>query len=316
MPSLRNLYKLRDAEIRAKNLRALKFAARGLFWDLVRAEFRVPVFIVGCSRSGTTVTYETISASPDLLSFGHEIPEFWDGLYGPWNNGWSSEAAGADDARPEHRAIAQRFFFQRLGAGRIVDKTCINAMRVPYLHRLFPDARFVYIHRDGRDNVSSLIDGWLHDGHFGLAKALGPFPCPVGIEGGTIREWSFFLPPGWRDYNSAALEEVCAFQWVTANRLAAEAGRQIPPEQWIRVRYEDIFDRPVDMFRDVYERLGLPFDDTARRRCEGLGARPTSIVKGAPQRQKWQGGAHAARIERIVPLIAPMMRELGYDPDR
>src|SRR2546430_6994053 len=92
MPNLRNLHKLLDSEIRAKNLRAMRFAARGLYWDLVRSQAKDPVFVVGCSRSGTTVTYETIALSPQLLSFGHEIPEFWDSLWGPRHNGWESEA--------------------------------------------------------------------------------------------------------------------------------------------------------------------------------------------------------------------------------
>jgi len=312
MSRLRNLHKLLDREIRTKNLRALRFAVRGLYWDLMRSQTVDPVFVVGCSRSGTTVTYETIATSPHLLSFGHEIPEFWDGLWGPQHNHWESEAAGAEQALPRHRDAAQRYFFQRLGPGRVVDKTCINVMRVPYLHRLFPKARFVYIHRDGRDNVSSLMDGWLHDGHFALSKSLGHFPCTVRIDGGAFTEWSFFLPPGWRDYNNASLEEVCAFQWSTANRLALEASRQIPPEQWIRLRYEDIFDRPLEMFREVFERLGLPFDDAVRRRCTTLDARPTSIVKGAPKKEKWRE-QHAAKIERILPRILPLMAELGYD---
>jgi hypothetical protein len=220
MPRLRNLPKLLDPDIRAKNLRAMRFAVRGLYWDVVRSRVADPVFVVGCSRSGTTVTYETIGASPQLLSLGHEIPEFWDSLWGPHHNQWDSEAADANSARPEHREAARRYFFQRLGAGRVLDKTCINVMRVPYLHSLFPEARFVYIHRDGRDNVSSLMDGWLHDGHFALSKTLGPFPCAVNIDGGTFKEWSFFLPPGWRDYNDSPLEAVCAYQWSMANRSA------------------------------------------------------------------------------------------------
>ncbi|HTP45376.1 MAG TPA: sulfotransferase [Casimicrobiaceae bacterium] len=315
MSRLRNFHKLLDAEIRAKNVRALRYAVRGVYWDLAGTEASDPVFILGCSRAGTTITYETIALSPQLLSFGHEIPEFWDGLFGPRNNGWESEAAGADAARPEHRTAAQRYFFQRLGRGRVLEKTCINAMRVPYLHRLFPQARFVYIHRDGRDNVSSLMDGWQHDGHFALGKTLGAFPCPVRIDGGTFREWAFFLPPGWRDYNDAALEEVCAHQWISANRLALDALRQIPSAQWIRVRYEDIFDRPVEMFREVFERLELPFDERVARRCEGLDARPTSIVDGAPRREKWRG-RHAAKIERVIPRMRPLMEELGYDAGR
>jgi hypothetical protein len=188
-------------------------------------------------------------------------------------------------------------------------------MRVPYLYRLFPQARFVFIHRDGRDNVSSLMDGWLYNGHFALGKLLGRFPCPVGIEGGAFAEWSFFLPPGWRDYNHAPLEEVCAYQWMTANRLAMDALRTLPAGQWIRLRYEDIFDRPVEMFREVFDRLGLPFGDDVRRRCEGLDALPTSIVDGAPKREKWKG-RHQAKIERVLPRIQPLMEELGYGADR
>jgi Sulfotransferase family len=314
MPNLRNFHKLLDPEIRAKNLRAMRFALRGRYWDLSRSQAADPVFIVGCSRSGTTVTYETIAMSPALRSFGHEIPEFWDSLWGPHDNHWESEAAGAEHAQPEHRSAAQRYFFQRLGRGRVLDKTCINVMRVPYLYALFPNAQFVYIHRDGRDNISSLMDGWLHDGHFALGKLLGPSPCAVNIDGGAFHEWSFFLPPGWRDYHDAPLEEVCALQWLTANRLALDASRQIPPAQWIRLRYEDIFDRPLEMFRDVFARLGLPFDDAIQRRSATLDAQPTSIVKGAPKKQKWKA-QHAARIERILPRIRPMMVELGYDVD-
>jgi hypothetical protein len=312
MPSLRKLHKLKDPEIRAKNLRAAKHALRGLYWDLAKPDSPDPIFVIGCSRSGTTVTYETIAAASGLRSFGHEIPEFWDALSGPRNNGWDSEAAGEDAARPEHRAAAQRYFFQRLGAGRVLEKTCINVMRVPYLHRLFPEARFVYIHRDGRDNVASLIDGWLFNGHFGLSKTLGPLPCEIHIGGGAIRDWSFLLPPGWRDYNDAPLEEVCAFQWSATNRLALDALARLPSPQWIKVRYEDLFERPVELFRDIFARLELPFGEAQQRRCASLTSRPTSIVQGGPKRSKWKE-RHAAEIERILPRIAPLMAELGYE---
>ena len=65
MPSLRNLHKLADPEIRAKNVLALKYALRGLYWDTARPKVADPIFVVGCSRSGTTVTYETIAAHGD-----------------------------------------------------------------------------------------------------------------------------------------------------------------------------------------------------------------------------------------------------------
>lgn len=313
MPSLRNAHKLLDPDIRAKNLRAARYGIRGGYWDLLRPDVPDPIFIVGCSRSGTTVTYETIAAAPEVLSFGWEIPEFWQRMWGPHRNDWESDAAGAEHARPEFADMARRHFYARLGRGQVLDKTCINVMRVPFLHRLFPHARFIYIHRDGRDNVSSLMEGWRHHGHFGLGKLLGPSPSDVRIENGEFREWSFFLPPGWRAYNRASLANVCAFQWSTANRMALDAGRAIPPSQWLRVRYEDIFDRPLQMFEEVFAWLQLPFGDAVRNRCMSLATKPTSIIGSPPAKQKWREHNPEA-IRRILPLISPQMVELGYDP--
>jgi hypothetical protein len=310
MASLRNLHKLLDPAIRAKNLRAAHHAVRGAYWRLARPEVPDPVFVVGCSRSGTTVTYETLAAAPGLLSFGYELPQFWNGLWGPAHNGWESEAADASAARPGHRDAALSFFYQRLGRGRVLDKTCINVMRVPYLLALFPQATFVYIHRDGRDNVSSMIDGW-RDGRFALTQFLGPSPAPVAIEGGEFQEWHFFLPPGWRDYSQASLAEACAYQWVTANRLALEGRAQVPAAQWVQLRYEDIFERPVEMFGEVFERLGVPFGDPLRERCASLHRRPTSLVAGAPAREKWRQRNPEA-IERVLPMLGPMQARLGY----
>lgn len=315
MAKLSHIQKLLDPTIRAKNWRALRQWGRGIAWDALHPVLPDPVFVVGCSRSGTTVTYETLAASRRFLTFGYEIPTFWNSLYGPLNNGWESEAAGAEQARPEHREAALRFFYQRLGRGWALDKTCINTLRIPYLFRLFPNAKFVFIQRDGRDNISSMIDGWREgrvDGGFGLEQFFGPFPETVAINGGEFKEWHFFLPPGWRAYNRAPLEEVCAFQWISANRMALEAKALIPPEQWVHLRYEDLFERPVEMFEEAFAKLGVPFDESLRRTCGNL--RPTSIVKGAPKKQKWKEHNPDA-IERILPMILPMQRQLGYESD-
>ncbi len=310
-----SLLKLLDPEIRAKNLQWLGWRAKELLWTVKRPRMPDPVFVIGCSRSGTTVTFETLAASGHFRHFDYELPQLWDELYGPLNNGWASEAAGPEHADPAHRERALAYFYARLGAGPVLDKTCINTLRVGYLHKLFPHAKFVFIHRDGRDNISSMIDGWRlgrTDGGFGLEKFFGPSPEPVAINGGEFQEWHFFLPPGWRAYNQASLEEVCAFQWISANRLALDAARDVPAAQWIQVRYEDIFERPVEMFRTVFDCLGLPFDARMEAHCAGLAGRPTSIVKGSPRKQKWKESNPEA-IERILPQIAPLMREMGYE---
>jgi hypothetical protein len=92
--------------------------------------------------------------------------------------------------------------------------------------------------------------------------------------------------------------------------MALDAKKGIPPAQWVHLRYEDVFERPVEMFRDAFERLGVPFTPQLEVRCANL--QPTSVVKGTPKQQKWKDSNPEA-IERILPTIAPLMHELGYD---
>ena len=303
--------KITDIEIIKKNLVALNYRGKEYLYHTFPHTMPDPIFIIGCSRSGTTVTFETIRKAQELISFPYEIPQFWHSLVGPRDNDWASDEVTADNASPEHREKAFAYFYARLGKGQVLDKTCINIFRIPYLFSLFPDAKFVFIQRDGRNNISSLIDGWEHNNHFSLKPFLGHIPADIQIENGKFNDWSFFLPPDWRSYNTSPLEEVCAHQWLTANQSALTAIDIIPKSQWIQIRYEDLFNDPVEMFKNTFEFLGLNFSGEIKNRCSKINKNPTSIVKGLPQKDKWKSH-NAQRIEKILPKIEPMMKKLGY----
>jgi hypothetical protein len=311
MNILDKLHKLLDPVIVAKNIDHLHYLARVNYWKAIKPEMPDPIFIIGCSRAGTTVTFETIRTSSRLISFHYEIPEFWEKLAGPWDQEWESECAGIEQALPEHRNEAFAHFYARLGRGWVLDKTCINILRIPYLHALFPDAYFIYLHRDGRDNINSLMEGWRQRGRFELAQTLGQLPEKVAINSGEFQDWCFFLPPQWRDYNMATLSQVCAHQWITANSLALAAKKTIPQERWIQLRYEDIFTQPIEMFEQVFERLRLPFEEKTREYCRTLNQRPTSIVSGPPQQEKWRQ-QNPNEIAQIAEKIQHLQAELGY----
>jgi len=307
------VHKLAQPGVLAKNVRALRLWVRERYFLLRQPALPDPIFVLGCCRSGTTIVYQTIARSLEVRALGYATQELWDGIYGPHHNGWHSEAADASAARPEHRARALAHFVARLGPARFLDKTCIHAIRVPYLQQLFPGARFVFVYRDGRDNVSSLMDGWRKGGPFRLAF-LGACPEPVAIENGMFRDWRFFLPPGWRAYNRAPLAEVCAFQWVTANEMALDAAARVPVPNWVPLRYEDLLSHPVEAFTLAFERLELRFTPDVRDFCATLRERPTSIISGAPAYAKWRTRNPEA-IARVWETIRPTMERLGYDKE-
>lgn len=281
--------------------------ARTAYWRVWRPSVTPPVILVGCSRAGTTVVHDTIAHSSALKSFPHEPRQFWQHLFDPAQRGWVSDGAMAEEATPDIRERVYEFYYRKLGAGRFLEKTCINGFKIPLLHALWPEAHFVYLHRDGRDNISSLINGWRQHELFGLYE----LPVETHIEGVPERTWCFFLEPGWREVLGRPLEEVCAHQWVAINEAILSASDLIAPERWTQVRYEDIFTRPVAMFEHLFERLGLPFDAEMRAYCSSLGGRGVSLIGSAPGPGKWRQHNPEA-IERILPVITPTMSKLGY----
>ena len=157
---------------------------RNILWPLVKPRFPRSIFIVGCSRSGTTAVYKTLSLATGLASLHKESHGFWNDLHPPRENGWESQSLGSEQANKKDQEAASKFFYRYLGARRFVDKANQNCFRIPYLNKLFPNPFFVYVKRDGRDNINSLMHGWDRPDEFGAwSKDL---PSEVKIDNGTL----------------------------------------------------------------------------------------------------------------------------------
>ena len=97
-----------------KNVHHYGFAAqramRGLRWAIAPVPVREPVFVIGCSRGGTTVVYKTLSEAVELGSLQRETHDFWAELHPLAQRDWRSHALGAGDAAQRDRDIIARYF--------------------------------------------------------------------------------------------------------------------------------------------------------------------------------------------------------------
>jgi hypothetical protein len=267
--------------------------------------FDRPVFILGAPRSCSTLLFQTLCGSAALCSIGDESHAIFEGhrKLSPGRGAVDSNRFDAQLLDPAlARSIRERFATRLrnrdgepvVATGgtpvRMLEKTPKNCLRVPFLDALFPDALFVYLYRDARRNISSIMDAW-RSGRFatyrGIRTAHGP--------------WSLLLPPGWQDQVDRPLEEIAAFQWQSANEHVIQDMAKLPRTRWITMNADELLECPPQAMERLAAFIGIGVD--SRWRSDLQRPLPESrYTLSAPQDDKWQRNAVA--LQRIWPGVA------------
>jgi hypothetical protein len=290
-------------------VRRIQRGLRGARWALTRQPAQRPIFVVGCSRAGTTLVYKTLSESREIGSLQRETHDYWTGLHPLADKHWDTHALDARDVGPADRNAVSRYFYSWTGQHRWVDKNNQNGLCVPYLQALFPDAVFVFVKRSPGDNLNSLIEGWRKPDEF--ATWSNDLPATVAVENGTLTQWCFFVADGWRNYVSAPVEDVAAFQYDAINRAILDAKANLPEAQWVEVFYEDFLRDPVATFRQVFEGCGLKFDVRLQGHCAEVLDIPYNAFSEI-RLDKWKDGRNREKIEQLLPQVADVAKRMGY----
>jgi hypothetical protein len=173
------------------------------------------------------------------------------------------------------------------GPVRLLENTPKNTMRVPFLAKAFPDARFVYLYRDPREVLSSMIEAWTS----------GRYRTYPGLPGWSGPEWSLLLVPGWRELAGRGVAEIVAAQWETTTRILLDDLADLPDERIVRVRYERFLADPQAESQRLAAALDLRWDVELEHDL------PLSRhTISAPEAGKWR--RHEAEIEAVWPSIA------------
>jgi hypothetical protein len=261
--------------------------------------FERPVIVVSPPRSGSTLLFEILQRAPAAYTIGAEshrliesLPELQIGRHG-----FDSNRLTAVDATPgvievlRHRFAAHardRHGRPPRARFRLVEKTPKNALRIPFLLQVFPEAHFLFLHRDPRQVMASMLDAW-QSGRFRTYPQLPGWPGPT---------WSLVLTPGWRALAGKPLAQVVAAQWRSLVDTMLDDLALLPPERWSSVRYEDIVAAPDASIPALCARLGLGWD------LPSGGALPLSRnTLTPPDADKWR--RHAELLEPLLPALQP-----------
>ncbi len=234
-------------------------------------ELKEPIFITGLGRSGTTILGILLSLHKDA-GFLNEPKAIWR-LVDPRHdiNGDYVQEGGVfrmtkEDITAAARSTARRIFSRYLTvvrAKRLVDKYPELIFRVEYLLELFPDAKIIFISRNGTDATHS-IELW--------SKRLG-----VVVDGrvddwwgrGDIK-WQYLRrqiiekDPDYASVRDVATEDLdhlnrAALEWIITMREGLKQLKQYP-ESVIHVCYEQLTSMPDAELTRLLNQCNLAYD--------------------------------------------------------
>jgi len=263
-----------------------------------RDRFDRPIFIVSTPRSGSTLLFETLEHAPRLFTIGQEshwiIEDTAD--FDPAKRGWGSNRLTAEDAKADAvQALAEAFYRDLRdregrppeGRVRMLEKTPKNALRVPFFAAAFPDSTFVYLYRDPRQSLASMMEAW----------ASGAFRTYPQLPGWTGYPWSLLLIPGWHDLIGQPLPVVAAHQWATTTNILLDDLITLPTERLRVVEHDAFLRTPNSIAAALARSLSLDWD---RELGSELPLSKTTVSH--PRPEKWR--RLEREIEEVLPIVA------------
>lgn len=246
-----------------------------------------PVFLVGFPRSGTTLLDTVLMGHPrthvleELPILAHVRDQLGDmalidGL----------DEAGVASLRAAYFEELARLAPAPAGA-MVIDKLPLNILRAPLIHRLFPDARFIFATRHPCDAVLSCFMQ-----SFKVNQAMASF-----------------LDLG----NAARFYDRVFAYW--------ERCRDIFPLRVHRVTYEHMVADLEGEMRPLVDFLGLEWTDdllafqrTAGERALIRTPSYAQVTEGIYDRARGRWERYRDQMADVLPILAPWAEKLGYPP--
>lgn len=280
-----------------------------------------PVIIIGAPRSGTNMLRDVLVRLREVATWpADEINYIW--RHG--NVRHPSDEFTASMARPRVRGYVRRQFDRvgrRYGASTVVEKTCANSLRVSFVDAVVPEARYLFIRRDGVDAVGSAMERWkapldipylvrkvrfvpLTDLPYYGGRYLWYRLCRLSSRERRLGSWGPRLD-GMSDLLVRHhLDEVCALQWQRCVEAACGAFETMDTSRWLEIVYEDFVRDPERELARITAFLDL--DIAGDQRAEAVaGVRADSIGKG---RDRLDTEAR----HRIETLVGNTLQRFGY----
>lgn len=274
-----------------------------------------PVFIVGCGRSGTTILGRALAEHP-AITYLNEPRGLWFSCY-PETDIWTRKArrrsgriilTERDVHSVKSAKLSRMLRFATIASRKpiLIEKLPINAFRLRFLRAIFPDARFIHIHRNGLE-VARSIEKFSETGRwFGRRRS---YKWEQLAEIASSRDETADLPGLCESSFDKGLLEWRLSMQAVVDFLATSAGTE-PADSWCEISYQELTDHPIETLNLLLSFLGAERNDSVDQFAARVVARqsPKTPPEDLSARQLIIGGS------LLVPSLASEQSGLSHSP--
>lgn len=265
-------------------------------WQVKKPFPLQPLIIIGAARSGTNMLRDLLTQLPGVVTWPcDEINYIW--RYGQAT--YPTDELTPDLVTPRSRDYIRTKFAslaRQTGATWVVEKTCANSLRVDYVRTIVPEAKFVFLVRNGLDVAASANQRWQAPLDWGYLWKKARYVPLRDLPYYAFRYFGHRLQrlanrqkrlPTWGPRfagldevaNSHSSLETCVRQWKASVTAAHRALVRLPAEQVCCLRYEQFVGQPALGLFSACEHLGIPCSHAEAEALAGQ-VRTGSVGKG------------------------------------
>ena len=295
-------------------------------------------FLIGSPRSGTTILENILNCHKNIAEF-YEPYYLWENFFSAANSDiWDKKDLTSDTVRQIRKEF---FIFARKSRKPIVlDKSPAHTYNIPLILKVFPQAKWIHIVRDGRDVTLSIGKEWVKrkkqvekKDFLSLFKTAGQMLARQPILRFKLMavlhelkntlslnpyqylnksRWKGRVGWGprfsdWEEYlNTHSVLEFNAMQWATSVKAVGAHWDLIDENNRLEIRYEALLTNPEKTVSSVLTFLGC------RPSGDFFSTLPL-LIRG--NFNKWEKEFTRGQLAQISPVLLPMLKKYRYVPD-
>lgn len=277
-----------------------------------------PILVTGTPRAGKSVVANLIALAPEF-QYVKEPLTIWDTELGSRDD----DLRTADEVTSQLRdsiVSACEALLTEPGKHRYVDALSYHAVRIPFVHRILPEAKIIHVLRHPDEAIPEMLYGWTYRDTVGKAvarrwKGLKLHSLPYQATRfaknyvlsrlkGKRSTWGPRVPNLNNFAKAHSTAEVAAYQWLQMTEIALNDLANLPSENCLEVSYEKLLASTTEEVLRIAEFCEVKDIDQFVKAAEAYIDPDYKFEKKVqPTTDEWKA---------IGKLISPLQSRLGY----